>query len=146
MTPSEQSDSRGDYGPMGHACPKCNAAPGEPCTNRTRSYRRGQPLRRPHPQRIAWTKAIEGHTLMSQSRKKPIVIEARQVPTVWTESSTSLVRWCGGYLSSDAHLVIPTLEGDMRADAGDWIIRGVKGEFYPCKPDIFEATYEAVPR
>ena len=40
------------------------------------------------------------------------------------------------------HLLIETLEGKMRADVGDWIIKGVKGEFYPCKPDIFEATYE----
>lgn len=42
------------------------------------------------------------------------------------------------------HLMIYTLEGKMLACPGDWIIRGVKGEFYPCKPDIFEATYEAV--
>ena len=41
-----------------------------------------------------------------------------------------------------AYGIIPTLEGAMRADIGDWIIRGVQGEFYPCKPDIFEATYE----
>ena len=39
-------------------------------------------------------------------------------------------------------LVIQTLEGDMSAALGDWIIKGVKGEFYPCKPDIFEVTYE----
>ena len=44
----------------------------------------------------------------------------------------------------DAVLVIPTLEGDMYADAGDWIIKGVAGEFYPCKPDIFVKTYEPV--
>lgn len=41
-------------------------------------------------------------------------------------------------------LMIRTLEGDMHATPGDWIIRGVQGEFYPCKPDIFAATYEAV--
>ena len=41
-------------------------------------------------------------------------------------------------------LVIHTLEGDHRANPGDWIIKGVQGEFYPCKPDIFEETYEAV--
>ena len=40
--------------------------------------------------------------------------------------------------------IIETLEGEMRADPFDWIIKGVKGEFYPCKPDIFAATYEAV--
>jgi hypothetical protein len=44
----------------------------------------------------------------------------------------------------DRFFDIETLEGTMRANAGDWIIRGIKGEFYPCKPDIFEATYEAV--
>ena len=43
-------------------------------------------------------------------------------------------------------VLIDTLEGTMRANPGDWIIRGVKGEFYPCKSDIFEATYEAVGR
>ena len=41
-------------------------------------------------------------------------------------------------------ITIPTLEGDMRASVGDWIIRGVQGEYYSCKPDIFEATYEEV--
>ena len=46
--------------------------------------------------------------------------------------------------SASAFLVIYTLEGIMRADLGDWIIRGVKGEFYPCKPDIFEETYDPV--
>lgn len=56
-------------------------------------------------------------------RKKPIVIEAEQC----TERT-----------------VIPTLEGDMVASPGDWIITGVKGERYPCKPDIFEATYDLV--
>jgi len=40
-------------------------------------------------------------------------------------------------------VVIETQEGDMTARPGDWIIKGVKGEFYPCKPDIFEATYES---
>lgn len=44
---------------------------------------------------------------------------------------------------TDHHLQIKTLEGVMRADKGDWIIRGVKGELYPCKPDIFAATYDA---
>jgi hypothetical protein len=39
-------------------------------------------------------------------------------------------------------LFIPTLEGEMRADVGDWLIKGVAGEFYPCKPDVFAATYE----
>jgi hypothetical protein len=48
------------------------------------------------------------------------------------------------FTSEKASLRVDTLEGTMRADVGDYIIRGVQGEFYPCKPDIFEATYEAV--
>ena len=58
-----------------------------------------------------------------------------------------IVAWCGGRpVDFDGHVIaIDTLEGEMHADPGDWIIRGVQGEFYPCKPDIFEATYEPVP-
>jgi hypothetical protein len=76
-------------------------------------------------------------------RKKPVVIEACQLRkgNTWE----SIAEWCGGHFLSheivDA-IVIPTLEGDMTATYNDWIIRGVKGEFYPCKPDIFEVTYE----
>ena len=46
--------------------------------------------------------------------------------------------------SEGGEVVIKTLEGDMRGDVGDWIIRGIQGEFYPCKPDIFVATYDEV--
>jgi hypothetical protein len=58
-----------------------------------------------------------------------------------------LVKWmyqgCNDWAAEqNGTVTITTLEGVMRADPGDWIIRGVKGEFYPCKPDIFEATYE----
>ena len=49
-----------------------------------------------------------------------------------------------GLSAAAAYVFINTLEGTMYAKVGDWIIRGVKGEFYPCKPDIFEATYEPV--
>ncbi|HRK69589.1 MAG TPA: hypothetical protein PKY73_18730 [Hyphomonas sp.] len=59
--------------------------------------------------------------------------------------SFRLAKWCGGRHFRDALgpcILIDTLEGQMRADPGDWIIKGVKGEFYPCKPDIFAATYE----
>ena len=56
-------------------------------------------------------------------RKKPIVIEAYQ---------------------TDKEMIIHTLEGDLKADVGDWIITGLRGEEYPCKPDIFEKTYEPV--
>ncbi len=56
-------------------------------------------------------------------RKKPVIIEAYQ---------------------TDKEMTIHTLEGDMKADIGDYIITGVNGEQYPCKPDIFEKTYEPV--
>ena len=53
--------------------------------------------------------------------KKPVIIEAYQ---------------------TDREVFIETLEGTMKADVGDWIIKGVKGEYYPCKPDVFNMTYE----
>lgn len=78
-------------------------------------------------------------------RKKPVEIEARQwLGTNWQEMQD----WgwshgkCFGYDVSEGALYVVTLEGNMRADKGDWIIRGVKGEFYPCKQDIFAQTYE----
>ena len=74
-------------------------------------------------------------------RKKPVEIDAMLV----TRSNLQdVAEWSGGRAYQDGRLVISTLEGDMRADVGDWIIRGVQGEFYPCKPDIFAATYEEV--
>ena len=78
-------------------------------------------------------------------RKKPVVIEAVQ----WTgDNYTSDVRLFAGtyaHINEAGSLIVQTLENRLlKADVGDWIIRGVKGEFYPCKPDIFEATYEAV--
>jgi hypothetical protein len=79
-------------------------------------------------------------------RKKPVVIDAMQ----FTEQTKNQVfNWitCNRYAEFDGEgqptLKIETLEGDHLARVGDWIIKGVKGEFYPCKPDIFEATYEA---
>jgi hypothetical protein len=80
-------------------------------------------------------------------RKKPVVIEARQFCE--PVDFDYLARWCGGNLTlcpSGDHQVIEihTLEGTMTAEVGDWIIKGVQGEFYPCKPDIFDATYEQV--
>jgi hypothetical protein len=70
--------------------------------------------------------------------------------TTYLSASIALAEWCGGIsrmMGDDdrpARIEIPTPEGTMTASPGDWIIRGVKGEFYPCKPDIFAATYEAV--
>ncbi len=92
-------------------------------------------------------------------RKKPVVIEAVQF--VYTdEGIQNLKEFCGssmGYLVKDSHpdakaeLQICTLEDGTTltvkhiATEGDWIIKGIQGEFYPCKPDIFESTYEYVP-
>ena len=83
-------------------------------------------------------------------RKKPVVIEAWQV----TDTSLSgakqlhvmdgLPLWNVGGMCGKSGIIIPTLEGNHLAEKGDWIIKGVAGEFYPCKPDIFEATYERV--
>ena len=100
-------------------------------------------------------------------RKKPVVIEAMQLTGgtaqwhdiyQWIKRNTlgsfefnSIIENGPPYPASgvsidptDGRLVISTLEGLHWADPGDWIIRGVKGEFYPCKSDIFEATYERV--
>ncbi len=82
-------------------------------------------------------------------RKKPVVIEAMQLTE---DSRIEVWRWMVGedrakareFFPRSQGWVIRTLEGDMKADWGDWIIKGVKGEFYPCKPDIFAATYEPV--
>jgi hypothetical protein len=85
---------------------------------------------------------------MAKYRKKPIVIEARQFSGFDAGPNlcpTYLSGWMAGALISNqkGKLIIHTLEGDMVAEIGDWIIQGVKGEFYPCKPDIFTQTYES---
>lgn len=85
---------------------------------------------------------------MNSYRKKPVVIQAAQFTgPADAEAIGAWIGWdkCSVVTTSDnIIIVIPTLEGDMRADLGDWIIRGAQGEFYPCKPDIFAATYEPV--
>jgi len=78
-------------------------------------------------------------------RKKPVVIEAMQLTS--NDALAAAIEWCGGHpwmVGMEPGVQIKTLEGTMYAGPGDWIIKGVKGEFYPCKPDIFAATYEAV--
>lgn len=77
---------------------------------------------------------------MKKYRKKPVVIEAAQYTRNGLEAE-KVAKWCGGEQTNDG-LVVHTKEGDMLADYGDWIIKGVEGEFYPCKPSIFEKTYE----
>jgi hypothetical protein len=82
-------------------------------------------------------------------RKKPVEVEARQLGNDYDEDC-AIIGWCGGRAVGiddevgDGVLAIDTLEGTMLAEHGDWIIKGAKGEFYPCKPDIFAATYEEV--
>ena len=80
---------------------------------------------------------------MANYRKKPVVIEAIQLTV---DNVDLLVEFCGDKIKSHplTGVVIETLEGDMLASQGDYIIKGIKGEFYPCKPDIFDATYELV--
>ena len=89
-------------------------------------------------------------------RKKPVVIEAMQLTQTnaaevkrWVESfyqGRVLMRGGPGGGSRGATLIIKTLEGDHEASVGDQVIRGVQDEAYPCKPDIFEATYEVTSR
>ena len=80
-------------------------------------------------------------------RKKPVVIEALQWNAVHSEMMGFMgvdQLECVSQWGDLDVLIIDTLEGEMSARKGDWIIKGVKGEFYPCKPDIFHATYERV--
>lgn len=84
---------------------------------------------------------------MAKYRKKPIVIEAVQFTEENKDRAFNFVRCtCSAGRDKDdtVTLLIQTLEGDMTAVLGDFIIKGVQGEFYPCKPDIFEATYELI--
>lgn len=83
---------------------------------------------------------LESTCSTNKYRKKPIVIEA----ILWDGINLAEVqRFCGSCAEwSCWQLNIVTFEGRMVAHCGDWIIKGVKGEFYPCRPDIFAATYE----
>lgn len=81
---------------------------------------------------------------MPKFRKKPVIIEAIQFDGF---NHDAVADFCAPDLikvGGNCTLVIPTLEGAMTAGTHDWIIRGVKNEIYPCKPDIFAATYEPV--
>ena len=89
---------------------------------------------------------------MEKYRKKPVVIEAVQLTRATHAAVVSQIV-AAGYntrtfskppMRAVTGIVIKTLEGDMEASFGDFIIKGVNGEFYPCKPDIFEKTYEKV--
>lgn len=89
-------------------------------------------------------------------RKKPVVVEAMQFHAGDVVLGDTIEKWGGNTVRAVGNrdnpekewrpicMSITTLEGIMTAMSGDWIIKGVKGEFYPCKPDIFDATYDAV--
>ena len=87
---------------------------------------------------------------MTKYRKKPIIIEAEQ----FTDENKCLLLHdlqaqqmnIQPFVDNSGRpvILIPTLEGEMAASLGDFIIKGIKGEFYPCKPDIFADTYEKV--
>ncbi|HEI8439813.1 TPA: hypothetical protein SLF30_000473 [Acinetobacter baumannii] len=95
---------------------------------------------------------------MSQYMKKPVVIEAFQLGVNWPQDNCN--EWFHEAVTNgiivthnmgkfrnptlETYIEIKTLEGLMRGEIGDFIIKGVKGEIYPCKPDIFEMTYEKV--
>ena len=89
---------------------------------------------------------------MAKYRTKPCEIEAIQ----WTDNTKEIIDFCQGQANYSVNdtawevgkgqpretLVIHTLEGDMVASRNDYIIKGLRGEFYPCKPDVFEKKYE----
>jgi len=81
-------------------------------------------------------------------RKKPVIVDAIQLCVGSNEDEVDdLHRFFGDFINwsgDDTGIVITTLEGDHFVSPGDWIIKGIKGEFYPCKPDVFEMTYEKV--
>lgn len=90
---------------------------------------------------------------MAFYRKKPVVVEALRFTTNNEPDNLTMekiVNWINDNQKVAWHngtdIYIDTLEGEMRATVGDYIIKGVNGEFYPCKPDIFEKTYEDVPK
>ena len=76
--------------------------------------------------------------------KKPVKIEACQWTGDNVEEIKKFVNPIAEYLEDVQVILIHTLEGDMTAEINDYIIKGIKGEFYPCKPDIFEETYNIV--
>ena len=91
---------------------------------------------------------------MARYRKRPVEVEAFQIET-GTMGAHDYPQWFADALASGkvcqrrspdhpVECTVRTLEGDMDANLGDYVIRGVKGELYPCKPDVFEMTYEKV--
>ncbi|OGM02631.1 hypothetical protein A3K72_01905 [Candidatus Woesearchaeota archaeon RBG_13_36_6] len=85
-----------------------------------------------------------------QFKKKPIIIRAIQFTSETKDMVFNDIIQVQGNVQPSRNkenmiiLIIPTLEGEMTANLGDWIIQGIKGELYPCKPDIFDKSYEEV--
>lgn len=86
-------------------------------------------------------------------RKRAVTVEARRINAEDWDSVQDIASWANAEVvdidmfrsqHDNAVMVILTMEGPMYAEDGDWIIRGVVGEFYPCKNDVFEASYEPV--
>lgn len=118
------------------------SADGEECTNGT-TY--GQYLRNRLERAFLAGWNAKASIMSKKYRKKPVIIEAVQFTG---KNQDEITRFIDGAtkchtLRSGPEMVIGTLEGQHIASVGDFIIKGVKGEFYPCKPDIFAATYEA---
>ena len=83
--------------------------------------------------------------MINKYRKKPVIIEA----VIWTGNNIDEVKKLAknatdNFIFDNNDLFIETLEGNMKVSVGDYIIKGIAGEFYPCKPDIFKETYETV--
>lgn len=83
--------------------------------------------------------------MINKYRKKPVIVEA----VIWTGNNIDEVKELAksaveNIIFVDNNLYIETLEGNMNVSVGDYIIKGIAGEFYPCKPDIFKETYETV--
>jgi len=91
-------------------------------------------------------------TEIKKYRKKPVVIEAYQLDYPYGRNAILVSEWCNADIKNDGepfeyrkyYLTIHTLEGDHTAKPGDYIIKGVRGEFYPCDMEIFEETYDEV--
>lgn len=87
---------------------------------------------------------------MPKFRKKPVVIEAFQADVLNSDKTVEIPGWvvegikAGTIGEQEGETFIKTLEGNLHVSKGDWIIKGVNGELYPCKPDIFEKTYDPV--
>ena len=86
--------------------------------------------------------------MIKRYQKKPVIVEAVEIRE--PNLPGDVAKWCGGSVQGvgavgeKVWIDVPTLEGVMKASYGDFIIKGVQGEFYPCKPDIFHATYSEV--